>query len=472
MIEVIKNRIWEILKNKEVSLVLIYDRNGRILWHRGREIHGRTIDEGIGFCRSYIRQSLKRNTGVNSDDIVLGSGSKNLSNTAVILSVKSLIIQPINRELFLYVDSGSKEHFTTSDRTSFMLLGELLADLLQRIGEHEKEIDGIIGTSPAMEDIRQQVVKFSLEEEPVLLLGETGVGKSHIAELIHTYSGRKGTLVHAGAPNLQETLFESTLFGHKKGSFTDAKTDKKGLVQEAAGGTLFIDEIAEVPLRVQAKLLRFIESKKYRILGESTEREADVRIIAATNKNLESAIAEKEFREDLYYRLQVLEIFIPPLRERREDIEELARKHIHFLKGKETSPGFWEALISYGWPGNVRELLTVLKKAGILLDEPISGAMVKSIIHKTNETQTGTSRDDRLSEYWRLIEKGGNFWRVVWDPYIKREIDGTIVKEIVRRAYAQNDHNFKKTLTALNLPDDDYPRFIATLHKYKLHPGK
>lgn len=472
MIEVIKNRIWEILKNKEVSLVMIYDRNGRILWHRGREINGKTIDEGIGFCRSYIRHSLKHNTGVNSDDIMLGSGGKSLSNTAVILSVKSLIIQPINRELFLYVDSGSKDHFTTSDRTSFVLLGELLADLLQRIGEHEQDIDGIIGTSTAMENIRRQVVKFSLEEEPVLLLGETGVGKSHIAELIHSYSGRKGSLVHAGAPNLQETLFESTLFGHKKGSFTDAKTDKKGLVQEAAGGTLFIDEIAEVPILVQAKLLRFIESKKYRILGESSEREADVRIIAATNKNLESAIADKEFREDLYYRLQVLEIIIPPLRERREDIEELARKHIHFLKGKETKSSFWDALVNYNWPGNVRELLTVLKKAGILLEGPITGDKINTIIRRSHEIQAGPNDDDRTAGYWQQIKAGGNFWEVIWNRYIKREIDGRTVKQIVKKAYAENDHNFKKTLTAFNLPDTDYPRFIATLHKYNIHPAK
>ncbi|UCH96288.1 MAG: sigma-54-dependent Fis family transcriptional regulator, partial [Candidatus Aminicenantes bacterium] len=244
------------------------------------------------------------------------------------------------------------------------------ADMIDRVKKDDADVGGITGKSEKMKQIRQLVLNYSKENEPVLLLGETGVGKNHTAELIHRHSGREGRFVVASAPNLQEGLFECTLFGHKKGAFTDAKSDRQGLVEEARAGTLFIDEISGVPVSIQARLLRFIESKKYRVLGESFEREANVRIIAASNKDLVKAIENKEFREDLYYRLNVLEIMIPPLRDRKEDIQDFVRHKQTYLKGKEIGPGFMEALYNHEWPGNIRELITVLKRAGICCKSP------------------------------------------------------------------------------------------------------
>ena len=149
----------------------------------------------------------------------------------------------------------------------------------------------------------------------------------------------------ADAPTLQENLFETILFGHKKGTFTDAKFDSKGLVEEAAAGTLFIDDVSEIPVFLQPKFLRYIETKKYRVVRESFEREADVRIVAASNKDLIKAIENKEFREDLYYRLNILQISIPSLRERKEDIESLIKENRHYLRGKKPGKDSWKLFV-------------------------------------------------------------------------------------------------------------------------------
>ena len=342
MFESIKTQLWDILKKKQVSLVMIFAKNGDILWHKGREIQGKSIHLGTGFSKSATRKSIARGDMIEQDNVGIAMFGDQLSESAVNLSVKSLIIIPIKNRFFLYLDSGTKESFTGVDLEVFRVMGQLLERIIERVIQEEEEGDGITGASTEIKKIREMVVKYALEEEPVLLRGETGVGKSHIAELIHRYSGRKGKFVVAEITSINENLFESTMFGHKRGSFTDAKTDKGGLVQEANGGTLFIDEISEIPISFQAKLLRFIDKKKYRVMGECEEREADVRIVAASNRDLQKAIDDKEFREDLYYRLQVLEIEIPPLRSRKEDIKTFITKNCRFLKGKEIEKSFWK----------------------------------------------------------------------------------------------------------------------------------
>jgi transcriptional regulator with PAS, ATPase and Fis domain len=284
MIEVIKNKIWSLLKEKEISLAMIYDREGEILWHKGREIEGKDVFTGSGFCKSYIKESLGNPVWSDPADQIESDG-KDLSASAEKLLVKSVIIHPINTRFFLYVDSGKKDFFTGKDRLAFAILGELLEQIIMQIRK-ESDISGITGRSPGIKKIRDLVVKYSLEEEPILITGETGVGKNHIADLIHRYSGRRGKFVIVDTPNINDNLFESKLFGHKKGAFTDAKFDKTGLVEEARNGTLFFDEITEVPMDVQAKLLRFIDTKKFYTLGASVEKERDVRIIAATNRDL------------------------------------------------------------------------------------------------------------------------------------------------------------------------------------------
>jgi transcriptional regulator with PAS, ATPase and Fis domain len=480
MFEVIKDKIWNLLKEKEISLAMIYDKEGKILWHKGREIQGKDVFSGYGFCKSYIKESLKTPARIDVEDYIK-SNSEELSESAEALMVKSIIIHPFNRKFFLYIDSGKKEFFTEKDRISFRVLGEILEQVILQI---EKETDDyeITGKSKAIKRIRDLVVTYSLEGEPVLLSGETGVGKNHIAGLIHRYSGRKGKFVIVDTPNISDNLFESKLFGHKKGAFTDAKFDKTGLVEEAANGTLFFDEITEVPRDVQAKLLRFIDTKKFYTLGESTEKEADVRIIAATNKDLQQAVEDKEFRKDLYYRLNVLEIQVPPLHERKEDIKNLVLQNQMLLRGKEIGKGFWDVVYLYHWPGNVRELLNILKRAGIMLKSPITGEKISSIINMNGNEKVNPFKKDvygngngnkTINKIRDALRRSNeSFWELIWRPFIDRDLDRDTVKHILKTFYTENSHSFKKMTGCLNVHENDYKKFMSLIYKYKIDPRK
>jgi len=348
----------------------------------------------------------------------------------------------------------------------------LLGETIQNIRASEVNIDGISGDSPQVHKLRKLVLNYSLEDDPVLLMGETGVGKTHIAELIHKYSGRSGKFVVVDVPTVNENLFESEIFGHKKGSFTGAVADKKGLVTEADGGTLFFDEISEVPVSFQAKLLRFIETKRYRVLGETVEKTADVRILAATNKNLPEAIEKGEFRQDLYYRLNILGIQIPPLRERRDDIKAIILENLVLLKGKEIGKGFWEIVSRYDWPGNFRELFSVLKRAGILCDGPIGGRDIETIIHEADERTQPSGESDKMLVLQGEIDGGKNFWDTVWQAFLDRDLNREEVKDFLKGHFGGCDSRLKKLAEKLNIEESDFKKFVAVLHKYKIHPAR
>jgi len=206
----------------------------------------------------------------------------------------------------------------------------------------------------------------------VLLLGESGVGKEEFAKYIHKKSKRKGKFIAVNMSAIPENLIESELFGYVKGAFTDAINDKKGFFELADGGTIFLDEIAEMPYNLQAKLLRVIQEKEFFPLGATKSVKIDVRIISATNQNIEEFIKTNKFREDLYYRLSTIPINIPPLRERKNDILPIAKEILEKsvkefnLEKKFLSEDAKEALLNYDWPGNVRELINVIKRAVIL----------------------------------------------------------------------------------------------------------
>jgi len=470
MFEVIKTKIWSILKEKEVSLAMVYDNEGRILWHKGRGIIGKTIEEGEGFSKSIIRNSLKSGKRINREKVLIASSGNGLPESAYKLLIKAILVHPIERDLFLYVDSGIKESFTASERDMFKMLGDMLGLMVKQIKKNQENIGGITGSSEAMKKIKKLVLNYSIVEEPILLKGETGVGKNHIAEQIHRNSGRKGKLVVVHTPSINESLFESEIFGHKKGAFTDAKYNQKGLVFEADGGTLLFDEISEVPLSFQTKLLRFIETKKYRVLGETSEREADVRIVTATNRNLHKSIEKGEFREDLYFRLHVLEIEIPPLRQRKDDIKMLVLENQKYLQGKILGNGFWEVIFNYDWPGNVRELFTVLKRAGIMLNSPISGKDIQTVIEQGINRKSSRDEIDKAELIWSHIKSGKSFWNVLWPLFIAREVDRDFVKRVLKKAYIEGSKNFKKMVEVLNIGEKDYQKFMSLMYKYKIDP--
>jgi DNA-binding NtrC family response regulator len=266
----------------------------------------------------------------------------------------------------------------------------------------------LIGVSSVVDEVREFVRAVAPTDETVLVLGETGTGKEVVARQIHAQSNRKARpFVAMNAACVPRDLFESELFGHKRGAFTGAHDDRRGLFREADGGTLFIDELAELPLESQAKLLRAIETKRIRPLGESGEIEVDVRIVAATNRDLWAETQAGRFREDLYFRLQVFPVLIRALRDRPEDIEPLAR-HLLGRLGKgniELGSEAIAALREYDWPGNVRELLNVLRRASLFaIAETIDADLVyrmiaASVFGNAREAapRVGSARADRTS---------------------------------------------------------------------------
>src|SRR5262245_27924773 len=228
----------------------------------------------------------------------------------------------------------------------------------------------LLGQSQAMQQLRETIAKVSRSQAPVHIYGESGTGKELVAQLIHESGPRReGPFVAVNCGAIPTELMESELFGHKRGSFTGAVADKKGMVQSAEGGTLFLDEVGDLPLHMQVKLLRVIQEKAVRAIGEQRETPVDVRILSATHRNLSTLVAEGAFREDLYYRINVIEIRVPALRERPEDIPELAEAILRRLARRTKveapafEPGALKALSAYAFPGNVRELENILERA-------------------------------------------------------------------------------------------------------------
>jgi transcriptional regulator with PAS, ATPase and Fis domain len=233
--------------------------------------------------------------------------------------------------------------------------------------------EGLVGRSAAFQATMALIERVAPSEATVMLLGESGTGKELVAHALHRGSPRSGgAFVPVECTGLPDTLFESELFGYVKGAFTGAVRDKPGLVEAADGGTLFIDEIGDIPLSEQVKLLRLLETRRFRRVGSTEERESDFRLICATNRDLESMVRERSFREDLYYRLNVFEIHLPPLRERRDDIAALIdslQRRVSPERRVRFSREALALLERYEFPGNVRELRNIVERAALLADE-------------------------------------------------------------------------------------------------------
>ena len=271
-----------------------------------------------------------------------------------------------------------------------------VAELESRVATEGPDID-LDTESESMRKTLDVAFKAANSDATVLLLGESGTGKSLLARALHQRSPRAtGAFVTVNCPSLSRELLESELFGHVKGAFTGAHSDTKGKVAAADGGTLFLDEIGELPMEIQSKLLRLLQEREYERVGETKPRRANVRVISATNRDLPAAVQDGKFREDLFYRLNVISLRLPALRERVQDINRLAQLHLKFLaahagkKARSFSPEALAAMQSHGWPGNLRELRNVIERAVILSESEVIGAEdLSENIHPATEVRLG-----------------------------------------------------------------------------------
>jgi len=291
---------------------------------------------------------------------VTAFGSLEMAINAIRAGVHDFVTKPIDLELMRLRVRHALKHRA--------LQQELKA--LHAVQGQSVHFERLLGTSAAMKRLYEQLARAAETDATVLIAGESGTGKELVARALHKRGTRcGGPFVAINCPALPETLLESELFGHAKGAFTDARASRKGIFLQAHGGTVFLDEIGDLPRALQPKLLRTLEERVVRPVGGDTEIPFDARVVAATNRDLESAVDEGRFREDLFFRVNVIQIEVPPLRERRRDILMLAQ---HFVErfsqqaGKEVNgftEGFGEKLMDYAWPGNVRELRNAIERA-------------------------------------------------------------------------------------------------------------
>jgi transcriptional regulator with PAS, ATPase and Fis domain len=355
------------------------------------------------------------------------------------------------------------------------------------------EDSGVIVVSAAMQYIQDELRQAARADAKILITGESGVGKEVVARQIHQYSTRAARpFVAINCAGVPDSLLESELFGHVRGSFTGAYRDKPGLLEQAHGGTIFMDEVGEMSLRMQALLLRFLEDGDiYRVGSERRTATVNVRVVAATNRVLLDRIASNDFREDLYYRLNVIHLVIPPLRDRTDDIEPLLH---HFLRTfgekygvepPELRPEVMPALLEYGWPGNVRELKNVAERLIVrarkgpigLEDLPVNGAGGPATVTAGKPGGRGavavpaadaTSRA-ASALFERIVTRRESFWTAVYAPFMTRDLTRDDVRSLVKAGLQHTRGNYKVLLELFNMEPGDYKRFLNFLRKHQCH---
>ena len=323
----------------------------------------------------------------------------------------------------------------------------------------------LVANTASMLAVTHLAERAAESDAKVLLTGESGVGKDLIANLVHARSRRAGRpFVAVNCAGLTESLLESELFGHEKGSFTGAYRERRGVLEMAHGGTLFLDEVGEMSLRMQALLLRFLENGELQRVGGSERTEqVDVRVIAATNRNLPERVSAGEFREDLLYRIRVIHIHVPPLRERREDIRSLVA---HFASTRKTPVEFTaaalERLEQYRWPGNVRELQNVVEQA--VWQSPTARVDVEHLPECVRAAGTIRHQHERrrqvADELYEALASGTcSFWLHVYPFFLSRDITRHDMRELVRRGLRTTRGSYRGLLQLFGMKPSDYQRF-------------
>jgi transcriptional regulator with PAS, ATPase and Fis domain len=343
--------------------------------------------------------------------------------------------------------------------------------------------DNMIGISAAIDGIRSEVECAARSDAKVLLTGESGVGKDIAARVIHQTSARgHRPFVTINCVSVPDTLLESELFGHVRGSFTGAFRDRIGLLEAAHGGTVFLDEVCEMSPRMQALLLRFLESGEIQRVGsDRTQTRVDARVLAATNRDPLELVASKTFREDLYYRLNVIEIKIPPLRARREDIAPLFD---HFLRRcadasataiPPIEPDALKALVEFEWPGNIRQLKNVAERLiarGTQRPVITIADLPPEVVGARREATTHVmpARPERLpieAAFDRMVLHRESFWSVVYPAFMTRDFTRGDLRFIVARGLQETSGSYKMLVELLNMKPTDYKRFLNFLRKHE-----
>jgi DNA-binding NtrC family response regulator len=343
----------------------------------------------------------------------------------------------------------------------------------------------LIGSSPAIKQVDDDVQWAARSDAKVLITGESGVGKEVVAKSIHERSTRaRQPLITINCAGIPDTLLASELFGHERGSFTDAHRERKGYLEQAHRGTVFLDEVGEMSLQMQAMLLRFLENGEIQRVGsEARNTRVDVRVICATNRTLLESVKSGQFREDLFYRLNVIHIELLPLRQRRDDITALMMHFVnhfaavHRLPRPEIGEETMAILRAYDWPGNVRELKNVAERIVVRwrggpitaedLPPTITFRKVPAIATLKGPAAVPAPRAQVLFD--TMTQHGESFWAAVHSPFKSRDLTRQDLRGLIRIGLANTRGSYRSLVRLFNMPDEDYKRFLNFLRKHEAH---
>jgi DNA-binding NtrC family response regulator len=337
----------------------------------------------------------------------------------------------------------------------------------------------LTGTSPAIEMLRQDIEAAARSDAKVLITGETGTGKEVVARLIHSRSARRGRpCVPLNCAGIPESLLESSLFGHMRGSFTDAVRDRVGLFESANRGTAFLDEVGEMSTRMQGLLLRFLETGEIQRVGsDRMDARVDVRIIAATHRDLLERTRTNEFRLDLFYRLNVVHLRTPALRDRRGDIPALLDTFLadyaqKYRMSKATlTASAQNALMAHDWPGNVRELRNVAERIAVTpFTDAVRPEQLPLDLSPVAIRPVAVTTRPAADELFQRVAVGGeSFWTAVYDPFVAHDLTREDVRAVVRRGLTETRGNYRLLVRLFNMHERDYKRFLSFLRKHGCH---